>query len=82
MTTDNELPTRCTFIHIGVHTRLCDHDKYTFFLSSPHLHEVRERMRINGEPISKELFTQYFWECWNTFEVGVESHRIRDRGSR
>uniref|UniRef100_A0A8C2JZI4 Folylpolyglutamate synthase n=1 Tax=Cyprinus carpio TaxID=7962 RepID=A0A8C2JZI4_CYPCA len=32
----------------------------TGFYSSPHLVQVRERIRINGQPIGKELFTKYF----------------------
>uniref|UniRef100_A0A8C1ND27 Folylpolyglutamate synthase n=1 Tax=Cyprinus carpio TaxID=7962 RepID=A0A8C1ND27_CYPCA len=34
----------------------------TGFYSSPHLVQVRERIRINGQPIGKELFTKYFWQ--------------------
>jgi len=30
--------------------------------------EVRERIRINGEPLSKELFTKYFFETYEMFE--------------
>ncbi|XP_004455667.1 folylpolyglutamate synthase, mitochondrial isoform X2 [Dasypus novemcinctus] len=33
----------------------------TGFFSSPHLVQVRERIRINGQPISPELFTKHFW---------------------
>ncbi|XP_072209047.1 folylpolyglutamate synthase, mitochondrial isoform X2 [Excalfactoria chinensis] len=33
----------------------------TGFYSSPHLVQVRERIRINGQPLSKELFSKYFW---------------------
>jgi len=36
--------------------------------SSPHLVQVRERIRINGQPISKELFTKYFWLVYNRLE--------------
>jgi len=36
--------------------------------SSPHIMEVRERIRINGEPLSKELFTKYFFETFEMFE--------------
>jgi folylpolyglutamate synthase len=38
--------------------------RYNF--SSPHLIEARERIRINGELISKEKFVHYFWQCYNT----------------
>ena len=41
--------------------------------SSPHLIEVRERIRINGKSISKEMFAHYFWDCWENFEVCVAS---------
>ena len=43
------------------------HGFKTGFFSSPHLIEVRERIRIAGEPISKRKFTDYFWKvmsCW------------------
>ncbi|NWX06572.1 FOLC protein, partial [Caloenas nicobarica] len=36
--------------------------------SSPHLVQVRERIRINGQPISKELFSKYFWLVYNRLE--------------
>ncbi|KAJ1133636.1 hypothetical protein NDU88_000115 [Pleurodeles waltl] len=40
----------------------------TGFYSSPHLVQVRERIRINGQPIGKELFSKYFWEVYNRLE--------------
>ena len=27
--------------------------------------EVRERIRINGKPLSKEKFSKYFFDCWD-----------------
>lgn len=36
----------------------------TGFYSSPHLVQVRERIRINGQPIGKELFAKYFWQVY------------------
>ncbi|NXK89067.1 FOLC protein, partial [Formicarius rufipectus] len=36
--------------------------------SSPHLVQVRERIRINGQPISKDLFNKYFWLVYNRLE--------------
>ncbi|XP_028408345.1 folylpolyglutamate synthase, mitochondrial-like isoform X2 [Dendronephthya gigantea] len=41
----------------------------TGFYSSPHIFEVRERMRVDGMPISKEKFANYFFECWENFEM-------------
>ena len=37
----------------------------TGFFSSPHLIEVRERIRLNGEPLSLSAFTSHFWSCYN-----------------
>ncbi|KAJ3949574.1 Folylpolyglutamate synthetase [Colletotrichum fioriniae] len=34
-------------------------------LISPHLIAVRERIRINGVPISEALFARYFFEVWD-----------------
>ncbi|WWC66348.1 uncharacterized protein I206_100249 [Kwoniella pini CBS 10737] len=36
--------------------------------TSPHLCAVRERIRINGEPISEESFAKYFFEVWEKLE--------------
>ncbi|KAG0008171.1 Folylpolyglutamate synthetase, partial [Entomortierella chlamydospora] len=40
----------------------------TGLYTSPHLMEVRERIRINGEPISQELFAKYFFEVWDRLD--------------
>ncbi|TNY17987.1 FolC bifunctional protein [Rhodotorula diobovata] len=37
--------------------------------TSPHMVAVRERIRINGEPISESLFARYFWEVWDKLDV-------------
>ncbi len=29
--------------------------------------EARERIRLDGVPISKELFCEHFWSCWDRF---------------
>ncbi|KAI4126308.1 MAG: hypothetical protein LQ338_003817 [Usnochroma carphineum] len=42
--------------------------------TSPHLRFVRERIQINNEPLSEELFARYFFEMWDRFE---ESARAR-----
>ncbi|EAU84902.2 tetrahydrofolylpolyglutamate synthase [Coprinopsis cinerea okayama7 len=36
--------------------------------TSPHLVAVRERIRINGVPISEELFAKYLFEVWNRLQ--------------
>uniref|UniRef100_A0A8C7WB65 Folylpolyglutamate synthase n=1 Tax=Oncorhynchus mykiss TaxID=8022 RepID=A0A8C7WB65_ONCMY len=48
---------------------LRDYGFRTGFYSSPHLVQVRERIRINGQPISKELFTKYFWEVFTQLDA-------------
>jgi folylpolyglutamate synthase len=35
--------------------------------TSPHLVTVRERIRINNEPISQSLFTSHFFTLWDRF---------------
>lgn len=40
----------------------------TGFYSSPHLVSVRERIALNGKPISHELFARHFWECWDRLQ--------------
>ncbi|KKZ68232.1 hypothetical protein EMCG_06089 [[Emmonsia] crescens] len=33
--------------------------------TSPHIKDIRERISINGEPISRDLFTSHFFEVWD-----------------
>ncbi|KAL7620229.1 Folylpolyglutamate synthetase [Parahypoxylon ruwenzoriense] len=33
--------------------------------TSPHLIAVRERIRINGNPLSEDVFARYFFEVWD-----------------
>ncbi|XP_013395674.1 folylpolyglutamate synthase, mitochondrial isoform X2 [Lingula anatina] len=49
------------------------HGYKTGFYSSPHLVEVRERIRLNGLPLSKDMFTDYFWQCYNKLIEGKDS---------
>uniref|UniRef100_A0A8C5HUV7 Folylpolyglutamate synthase n=1 Tax=Gouania willdenowi TaxID=441366 RepID=A0A8C5HUV7_GOUWI len=46
----------------------------TGFYSSPHLVQVRERIRINGQPIGKDLFTKYFWQVYGRLEETKDAH--------
>ncbi|XP_068608995.1 folylpolyglutamate synthase, mitochondrial [Brachionichthys hirsutus] len=50
------------------------HGFSTGFYSSPHLVQVRERIRINGQPIGKELFAKYFWQVYGRLEETKEAH--------
>ncbi|XP_056288235.1 folylpolyglutamate synthase, mitochondrial isoform X2 [Pseudoliparis swirei] len=45
----------------------------TGFYSSPHLVQVRERIRINGQPIGKELFTKYFWQVYGRLDESKDA---------
>uniref|UniRef100_A0A674NMM1 Folylpolyglutamate synthase n=1 Tax=Takifugu rubripes TaxID=31033 RepID=A0A674NMM1_TAKRU len=47
---------------------------WTLSPSSPHLVQVRERIRINGQPIGKELFTKYFWQVYGRLEKSKDAH--------
>lgn len=40
----------------------------TGLYTSPHLVAVRERIRIDGQPISEELFAKYFYQVWDRLE--------------
>lgn len=41
--------------------------------TSPHLKSVRERIRINGDPISEEKFSKYFFEVWDKLDATTSS---------
>ncbi|XP_019895571.2 putative folylpolyglutamate synthase [Musca domestica] len=45
----------------------------TGFYSSPHLVSLTERIRINGQPISKQKFTQHFWPVYNRLKALQEN---------
>ena len=47
---------------------LREHGYRTGFFSSPHLIEVRERIRINGVPIGKADFVKYFWKIYSALD--------------
>lgn len=36
--------------------------------TSPHLKSVRERIRINGDPIDENKFAKYFFQVWDTLD--------------
>ncbi|KAJ7129519.1 FolC bifunctional protein [Mycena epipterygia] len=40
----------------------------TGLYTSPHLVAVRERIRINGKPLSEEDFAKYFFEVWDRID--------------
>jgi len=44
---------------------LRQHGLRTGFYSSPHLVSVTERVRLDGQPITKDKFAEYFWDVYN-----------------
>lgn len=45
------------------------HGYKTGFYSSPHLVAVRERIRIDGRPLTETEFTNHFWNVYNKLET-------------
>lgn len=41
------------------------HGYRTGFFSSPHILSTNERIRIDGQPLAKEKFTEHFWKVYN-----------------
>ncbi|PUU83488.1 Mur ligase [Tuber borchii] len=39
--------------------------------TSPHLRAVRERIQLDGAPLSEELFAKYFFEVWDRLEASA-----------
>lgn len=50
---------------------LRQHGYRTGLFTSPHMNQIRERICINGKPISEEKFCCYFWEVFKNFEDSV-----------
>ncbi|KAF1982571.1 putative tetrahydrofolylpolyglutamate synthase [Aulographum hederae CBS 113979] len=44
--------------------------------TSPHLRSVRERIQINHEPISEDMFAKYFFEIWDRLEESTKTKPI------
>jgi folylpolyglutamate synthase len=44
--------------------------------TSPHLVAVRERIRINSVPISRDLFAKYFFEVWDKLEAAAAKSEV------
>ncbi|XP_048245606.1 folylpolyglutamate synthase, mitochondrial-like [Haliotis rufescens] len=45
------------------------HGYKTGMFSSPHLVTIHERFRLNGNPVSEDLFCKCFWEVYNKLEA-------------
>lgn len=61
---------------IGTSNRARSHIGKIGLYTSPHLITVRERMRIDGLPISEALFTRYFFELWDRLTVATANDEV------
>lgn len=61
----------CTFAasFLKAHGNANGYPQKVGLYTSPHMKNIRERICINSEPISKELFTTYFFEVWDKLPV-------------
>ena len=50
----------------------------TGLFTSPHLINIRERIRYNGQPINEEVFSDVYWKIRQAFEVESESDETSD----
>ncbi|XP_078178957.1 DHFS-FPGS homolog C isoform X3 [Carex rostrata] len=48
----------------------------TGLFTSPHLIDVRERIRINGLELSREKFLHYFWDLWNQLKIKLSEELL------
>jgi folylpolyglutamate synthase len=46
--------------------------------TSPHLRFVRERIQINNQPLSEEVFAKYFFEVWDRLEEAAAKASHQD----
>ncbi|KAH8306551.1 hypothetical protein KR018_010661, partial [Drosophila ironensis] len=67
---------RLSFIHVAgtkgkgstcalTESLLRHHGVRTGFFSSPHILSTNERIRIDGQPLDKDKFTEHFWKVYN-----------------
>lgn len=48
--------------------------------TSPHLKTVRERIQIDGQPLSKEDWTTYFYDVWDALEKSAAKSESKSTG--
>lgn len=62
--------TTCAFVNsILIHcSKTLGRPQKIGLYTSPHLVSVRERIRINSEPIAEDEFAKYFFEVWEALE--------------
>ncbi|KAI8374580.1 Mur ligase [Radiomyces spectabilis] len=62
----------CAFTQSILRHASSDRPIRTGLFTSPHLVAVRERIRINGEPISEDQFAKYSQDVWDRLEATKE----------
>ena len=50
--------------------------------TSPHLRFVRERIQINGQPLSEEAFAESFFEIWDRLESSQRKEPVAQNAAR
>ncbi|KAJ9151695.1 Folylpolyglutamate synthase [Coniochaeta hoffmannii] len=50
--------------------------------TSPHVVSVRERIMLDGQPISRELFASYFFQLWDRFAESARADGREEEGCR
>lgn len=50
--------------------------------TSPHVVSVRERIMLDGAPVSRELFARYFFELWDRFAASAAAEGRGEEGCR
>ncbi|WFD43314.1 tetrahydrofolate synthase [Malassezia psittaci] len=49
-----------------------DSSKKIGLYTSPHMIAARERIRVDGVPLTEETFARYFWEVWDQLDSNSE----------
>ncbi|KAF2218941.1 putative tetrahydrofolylpolyglutamate synthase [Elsinoe ampelina] len=49
--------------------------------TSPHLRFVRERIQIDNQPLSEDMFAKYFFETWDRLEASAKAAGHQDPSS-
>lgn len=50
----------------------------TGLYTSPHLLDIRERIRLDGIPVSEDMYLDHFWWTFDTLKVLGNSHGKAD----
>ena len=86
----SDFPTSIDVVHItgtkgkGSTSCLCEsilrrhYGKRTGLFTSPHLVDIRERIRVNGRPIAKDVFGKVYWEVRKRLEAHSHSNTDDD----